>query len=644
MTRFVHPPLAFDGHGSPYSTVFEDVFRSRDGALAESEDVFVRGCSIEERWRGERQMCVLEVGFGLGLNLLATARAFERTAHPLARLDYVSIEARPLSQADLAAAHQAYALHDAPLLREVVERWPPAVPGLHRVMLDGGRIRLLLAIGEAASLLPKLQLRADTIYLDGFAPSRNPSAWEPRVLRQLARLAAPGARLATYSAAAAVRDGLAQAGFEVERVEGFGRKRERINARYAPRWKTWTPPPPPPQWDQRHAAVVGAGLAGVLVAGRLVSEGWRVTLIDRQSQPGGEGSRQPWIADHVHLSPDDNVLARLTRSALWLRDETVAAALRPLGRLALAKDPADAEHQAHTLSRLGFPTNFARLLDAHAASELAGCPVPAGGIWMPDAMTARPGALIESVMALNAGAIEWIGNCEVRRLQRDCTTGQWHLIADDGRGVARAPVVVLCDASGRLEMPSLHSLALRRVRGQTSWARHPALSGLRTVLGGAAYAVPDGDQVLIGATYDDDDGVNPDPASDHSNARRLAACLGFASDDFQGVVTSASVGFRWTAADRLPVIGALPDEAAAADASEALVRNDRLAIPRHAGLYCARGFGSRGLLWSGLAAEMIASALNGMPGALERDLADSIDPARGVRQMLRRRGHRSVTR
>jgi tRNA 5-methylaminomethyl-2-thiouridine biosynthesis bifunctional protein len=638
MSRIEHPPLAFDEHGSPYSTLFKDGFRSRDGALAESEEVFVRGCDVEARWRGGRRMCVLEVGFGCGLNLLATVHAFRRSAPAHARLDYVSVEAHPLSRADLAAAHRAYAVHDSPLLRELVERWPPAMPGLHRLALDGGRIHLLVALGEAGSLLPQLQLRADTLYLDGFAPSRNPSAWEPRVLRQLARLAAPGARLATYSAAAAAREGLTQAGFEVERVAGFGRKRERLNARYAPRWKTWAPPAAPPHWEHRHAAVVGAGLAGATLAARLVSEGWRVSLIDRHPQPGGDGSRQPWIADHIHLSSDDNRLARLTRAALLLREESIKAELVPIGRLALAKDSSDWDHQRQTLDRLGFPSAFASLLDARQASELAGCRLPGGGIWIPGAMAARPVPLIESLVKQSKHALTWMGGREVSALRRDEALAQWELIGADGSVLSRAPVVVLCEATHAVASPALRSLPLRRVRGQTSWVQHPALAGLRTILGGAAYAVPDNERTLIGATYDDHDAVEPDRLSDQSNARRLATCLGVGADSFNRSTTSASVGFRWTAADRLPVIGALPDEAAADAASEALAKNDRLAIPRHAGLFCARGFGSRGLLWSGLAADIIASALTGGPGVLERDLAEAVDPARGVRQTLRRNG------
>ena len=644
MPRLEHPPLQFDETGAPVSGLYGDVYRSRAGAMAESEAVFAQGCRLPERWSGAQRACVLEIGFGVGLNLVAAYRAFHLHAHPAGRLDYVSIEAHPLARSDLLAAHEAFGVAGEPLLRELAARWPLALPGLHRLTLAGGRLRLTLAFGDAARLLPRLALRADTIFLDGFAPQRNPSAWEEPVLRQVARLAAPDARLATYTAAAAVRHGLVQAGFEVERVEGFGGKRERINARYAPRWKTWLPPPLPPSWDSRQAVVVGAGLAGVTMAARLVQDGWQVMLLDRQPLHAREGSGQPLLADHIHLSPDDNLLARLSRAALLLRNPSPTAGLLGLGRLAVADSGEAFDRQQRTLATLGFPTQFACGVTATEASDIAGCSLPTGGIWMPGSMVAQTSLRIPALLAEAGDALTWRGGCDVASVQRVPGESNWRVADGSGQVLAQAPVVVLCDASTQMALPPLQSLPLRRVRGQTSWIHHPRISGLRTVLGGAAYAVPFGGQALVGSTYDDHDAIEPDAESDRSNARRLAACLGAAHDSLIAASRSGVVGFRWTAPDRLPLVGEMPDEALAWERREALLKNERLPLPRLAGLYCVRGLGSRGLLWSTLAAEVIAGALDGAPSALERDLLAAIDPARGLRQALRRSGRRVTTR
>ncbi|HZR69172.1 MAG TPA: MnmC family methyltransferase, partial [Burkholderiales bacterium] len=70
-------------------------------------------------------------------------------------------------------------------------------------------------------------------YLDGFAPSRNPELWSAVIMRELARLAARGATLATWTVAREVRERLAAAGFEVEKRPGFGRKREMLAGRFS---------------------------------------------------------------------------------------------------------------------------------------------------------------------------------------------------------------------------------------------------------------------------------------------------------------------------------------------------------------------------------------------------------------------------
>ena len=90
------------------------------------------------------------------------------------------------------------------------------------------------------------------------------------------------------------------------------------------------------------------------------------------------------------------------------------------------------------------------------------------------------------------------------------------------------------------------------------------------------------------------------------------------------------------------LVGAMPDEAEAAARAGELARNARLAIPRAPGLYGAFAFGSRGLLWSALAAEVLAARVEGAAPPLERDLLESIDPARFLSRSLRARPRSSA--
>lgn len=642
------PDLAFDEQGRPFSPRYRDVYRSRAGAVAEAEAVFVDGCGLRARWGGRERFTIVELGFGLGVNFLATLAAWREDATRPARLDFVSVELHPLDPAGLARAHVAVGL-DGDDARALRGQWPPRLPGLHRLEFAGGRVSLTLAIGDADRMAGLLPAAADAFYLDGFAPARNPQMWSPRVIGALARRARAGATLATYTAARGVRDALTQAGFEVRLVPGFGPKREHITARYAPRWRGHPPPAETPAWPYREAIVVGAGLAGCAVSAALARRGWRVALLERRARPGAEGSAQPALAHHLHVAPDDNPLARLSRAALLLdrlHDPTDAP---PQGKLQLADGGAELERLFDCAHRLGFPESFLRAVDRSEASDLAGAALAHGGLWLPGCGAVDPLQRCHALLAGAGDAISLRAGTEVAALRREGPL--WQALAADGRVLVAAPVVVLANAGDAVRLGTQQAIALRRVRGQTT--RLPAmrgaggssamraLAGLRTVLGGDAYAcpLPDG-ELLVGSTFDDGDSLAPERDADLSNLRRLARMLPPGSIDPQqllGAGAAAATGFRYTARDRMPVIGALPDEAAVRAEAEALMRNDRLPLPVQPGLYGAFAFGSRGLLWAGLAAEVLACEIDGGVPPVETDLLAATAPARFLRQQLRRR-------
>ena len=172
------------------------------------------------------------------------------------------------------------------------------------------------------------------------------------------------------------------------------------------------------------------------------------------------------------------------------------------------------------------------------------------------------------------------------------------------------------------------------MRGQTSWLSPSPLPELRCVLGGPAYAAPWQGRLLIGATFDETDESGADRQSDLSNLKRFARMLDADGRALEHSLSAAAVGFRWASSDRLPLIGALPDEARARSEAPALLRNAKLPLPRRKGLYCLTGLGSRGGLWSELGAELILAELEGSPHPVGADIADAMDPARHLRRHL----------
>jgi tRNA 5-methylaminomethyl-2-thiouridine biosynthesis bifunctional protein len=198
--------LAFDPGGVPYSEAYGDVYHSADGGPAQARAVFLAGNTLPARWRGRTSFTIVETGFGLGLNFLVTCAAFLADERAPRRMHYVSVEKHPFSKRDLAAALARYP--DLPLSSELVAAWPLGLPGFHRLHLARGRVTLTLLLGDAQELLLQLEARVDAFYLDGFAPERNPEMWSPAIAKELGRLAAPGATIATWSVAGSVRAAL----------------------------------------------------------------------------------------------------------------------------------------------------------------------------------------------------------------------------------------------------------------------------------------------------------------------------------------------------------------------------------------------------------------------------------------------------
>ena len=637
---------AFDADGTPFSPEYGDVYHNADSGPGEARHVFLGGIGLPARWAGARLFTIVETGFGLGLNFLATWNAWRADPARPQRLHFVSIEKHPFTRDGLTALHARYP-EFAPLAAQLRAAWPLPLPGLHRLEFEDGGVSLTLALADAVNVLPRLRLAADAFYLDGFAPGRNPDMWSPALMKALARLARPGATLATYTTARHVRDALTGAGFACELRPGFGRKRHMLAARFAPRWTPRRAPPVSPGWPDRHAMIVGAGLAGAAVAERLAARGWRIDLIERHTAPAMEASGLPAGVFHPLVARDDSVLARLTRAgflyalARWQALEAAGHRLdwARCGVLQLARDAAEETRMKRAPAALGLPPGYAEYLPHPVAALRAGCDVTAGGLWFPGAGWIRPAALVGAQLAAASTGERGLtlhAGREVKTLSRE--EERWVARAADGTEIASAPVCVLANAHDAARLVTLGPPALKRVRGQVTRLPAGSCGGLTAVVAGAGYLVPAPDGVVAGASYDVDDADPAPRASGHAgNLARLAQLLPH-PPRLDASRLKGGVAFRCVAADRLPAIGAWPDIAATRAGRAQLSGAHLRDMPRLPGLYGAIAYASRGLTWAALGGEIVASTIEGEPLPVEGNLADAVDPARFVLQLVRHGG------
>jgi tRNA 5-methylaminomethyl-2-thiouridine biosynthesis bifunctional protein len=626
--------------GVPYSSRFDDVYHSADGGLAQARHVFIGGNRLPQRWRQRERFTILETGFGLGLNFLATWQACRDDAERPRQLHYVAIEKHPFSAADLGRLHAMWP-ELAGLSAALRAAWPPLAPGLHRLFLDEGRVVLTLVFGDVADCLPQLDLRADAFYLDGFAPAKNPDMWAPTILARLNRLAAPGATLATYTIASAVRQALAQAGFTWERVPGFGRKPEMLYGQFAPRWQqaplhgaaaAATAAAP-----ARSAIVLGAGIAGSAMCERLAARGWQVTLVDRHAQAAQEASGNLAGIAMPLLSRDDNRVSRLARAAYlfsvrhWRHLGGIGKAFTgaDCGVLQLAQDAQHAQAQRAAVDAAS--EDFARWLAPAAITARYGIPNAHGGWLFPQGGWVRPSSLCAAMLDACGQHLQRRFSQDAARLAR--AGGQWQVLAQDGTPIAQAPVLILAGGTHGNAFTQTQALPLNAMRGQVTHVPAAALPPVPLVVCGDGYVTPASDGLCsVGATYDTDDDTALRADSQRQNLQRLAQLLPHAAalDDLQQHALAGRVGFRCMSPDRLPLVGALPDP-------DAAIAGSRLRdVPRLPGLYGLLAYGSRGLIWAPLMAELLASRLEGAPLPVERELAEALDPARFALKAYRR--------
>ncbi len=596
-------PLERTANGTPYSAQFRDVYHSEHGGLAQARHVFLGGNALPQRWKGRESFRIVETGFGLGLSFLAAWDAWRADPGRSKRLHFVSVEEHPLSREDLVAALAPFAQIEA-LALALAAVWPPALAGFHRLQFDAGRVTLTLLFGDARTLLPQLTARADAFFLDGFTPAKNPTMWSPEVVRELARLAAPQATLATWTVAGGVRQALADAGFRIEKRAGFAAKREMLTGRFEGAGAL------PEAARTRHAIVVGAGLAGTLAAERLASRDWNVDLLEARA--ARSAAAVGLLRPIANLRDATN--AQVSRSAFLyalqyyraLQHDGYHLQWDRCGVLQLAADADEAARMQAIVGSQGYPAAFLDFVDAARAAQIAGRPVRGPGWWFPSGALVSPQSLAIASYARAGERIRRRFGARVERIARDGRL--WRVFDAEDHVIAEAPVLVVANAADAQRLLPGSRLTLAAVRGQVTYLPSSPARTLGVIVSGSGYVapLPEGGH-CVGASYQHDDADESVRAADHrENLLRAESMLPGFTEGVHPIDLAGWTGFRATVPDRLPIFGATALE----------------------GLYAATGLGSRGLLWAPIGAELLASALEDDPLPLPRDLAGAISPRR----------------
>ena len=212
----------------PRSNIFDDIYFSVEDGPAETQHVFIDSNDLPARFSGKENFTICETGFGTGLNFLMAWKALNASAVKT-KLRFISFEKYPLSRDDIQKALQPYFSEEQ--LFAYTDQYPLKCQGVHQLDI-AENIELVLIFGDVNDEITKLEETVDAWFLDGFAPAKNPEMWTNTLFENMARLSVKGTTFATFTAAGIVRRGLAQNGFEVQKIKGFGRKRDMIKGEY----------------------------------------------------------------------------------------------------------------------------------------------------------------------------------------------------------------------------------------------------------------------------------------------------------------------------------------------------------------------------------------------------------------------------
>lgn len=687
------PIISWDENQQPLSTLFGDVYFSKENGLEETRFVFLEHNHLRERWQqleNNSRFFIAETGFGTGLNFLASWQLWQQcVTAKQAHLHFYSVEKYPLNKHDLSKALSLWP-ELATLATQLLHAWPPHfVEGVHKLEFRG--ITLTLFFGDviagldhllpAANSSPEVKKQnavwgwqrplIDAWFLDGFAPAKNPQMWQTPVFQRMAALSKPGTSFATFTSAGIVKRGLQEAGFACNKTKGFGNKREMLfgffqetkelpeQANDQSIQHTSTHSKAQSSWHlveqqtyvkpAETAIVVGGGLAGCHAAYALAQRGIQVTILERHDTLASEASANRRAVLYTRLSPETgplnifNLNALLYACRFYANTGLFENAGSQCGVLHLATGEKEQLYFRELTALFSASPELFQYCSPEQASALAGIKLEHDGVFVPGAGWLNPSAVCKELSAHSNIRIRF--QAEVKNFIYEHTTWKVHTSSE----IFSADAVILANARDVQTFAESAHLPLKSIRGQVTYLPElPAdLPQPVTVICGDGYMTPYSEHGLcMGASFNLHSKAKEISEQDQrDNLQRFRNACPEYSHELESMHLAnleALVGFRCTTPDYFPIVGPMPDAANFANRFQHLRKNSKacqdICGVFHPNLYCLTGLGSRGLAYAPLIADALASSISGEALPFSHSLWLHLHPARFlIRNLIRNR-------
>jgi tRNA 5-methylaminomethyl-2-thiouridine biosynthesis bifunctional protein len=362
--------------------------------------------------------------------------------------------------------------------------------------------------------------------------------------------------------------------------------------------------------------VIGAGICGATIANELLQRGQSACVIDSESSPATACSSHAFAIAHPHIGKGSPRLLRLTRLAFLLAEARWSKAWQVHGIFQPTKKDKvfNREELGAHLQALDLKEDIAIPLDVSEAKKI--CGINQSGVWISRGACLN---LLKTSTQLLEPHEHLVCLWNTRVLKIEERDGRWFLLGPDDALIVSANKVVIAAAMQSMSLVGSLGvrLPLKPVRGQLSiFSIKPDSAWVKRLpnvgISGDGYCLPaqkleDGSyRWIVGSSFDEgEDDLLPREASDQFNREQAKGLVGYAEGSANELAKAGEfVGVRCVAGDRLPIIGALT---------------------QRPGIFLATALGSRGILWSALAAKLVTAQLLGDDFALLARLGFAAD-------------------
>ncbi|OZB06217.1 MAG: hypothetical protein B7X54_02945, partial [Idiomarina sp. 34-48-12] len=486
-----------------------------------------------------------------------------------------------------------------------------AQTGCHRMQFENNRVVVDLWFGDIheqlPDWLPNAENAIDAWFLDGFAPDKNPQMWQTNVYHAMARSCRNLGTFATFTAAGAVRRGLQDAGFEVSKAKGFGRKREMLRGTI--------------QKDVNIASrtnetvtVIGGGIAAACLAWSLTQRGLLVQLLTSGIADGASGNAQGAVYPllHAELSPLSQFYVSAFDHARQFYQSNCPNLWHATGVIQLAFNAIREQRQQKIAESGCYAAELVRSLTAaetqHMWAQLPALPAlfyPSSG-WVP------PQSLVEQILDSCGERLSIVDVPPIHRLKQT-SNSTWQIETSEGVCFEASTLIVAAGAN-TAKLLEQWRIETQNVRGQvTQVAANDVSATCPMVVCYKGYFTPavnnNGKLThCVGATYNREfnQASYQDIEAADTEENLLTLQDNLAQDwTYQLSAVSNRASLRNTTRDHLPACGWLTDN-----------------------LGVLSGLGSRGFTSAPLCAELLVSQWLGEPQPLAEALVKRLAPQR----------------